>query len=180
MKAIANIATLAIIISCNNTSTTTTSETLATKLPEKPTSIDAVHATLKGKNYKTINAGTISPFEMDKDNPYEWQDKLQDTSAKKYLSENMEFTLNFTNDTSVTVFDDGEQSQGTYRIDTTATEDHPTGMKLKLSYMSKMFGSEPSLLTFTYLINGISDKQLFLQTPREVNNRKVVVLMEAR
>jgi len=181
MKAIAIIATLMIVISCNNTTTTTaTSESSTAKLPEKPGSIEAVHATLKGKSYKTINAGTVSPFEMDKDNPYEWQDKLQDTSAKKYLSENMAFKLNFLNDSSVTVFDDGEEKQGTYRVDTTATEDYPTGTKLKLSYMSSMFGTVPSLLTFTYLVNGINDKQLFLQTPREVNNRKVVVLMEAK
>jgi hypothetical protein len=177
MRLIAAISVLIIICSCNNNSSSET--TASSTLPARPGSIESVQASLKGKNFKAVNAGTVSSFEMDKDNPYEWQDRMQDSTAKNYMKERMGFRLNFLNDTAVIVFDDNQEKTGTWKIDTT-TEDGMQGMKLRISVMDFTFGNEMMPVTYTYVINGISDKQLFLLTPRDFNRRKIVVLMEAK
>ena len=177
MRFFAFICFLMIILSCNNNS----SPADASALPGKPGTIESVEASLKGKNFKTINAGTLSPFEMDKDNPYEWQDKMTDSFTKKNLAEQMSFSLHFLNDTAVTIFDDGQEKQGTYIVDTTTNGDEQPGVKLRIAHMEFGNGSNDMMkVTYTYPVNGISDKQLLLLTPRDINRRKVVVLMEAK
>jgi hypothetical protein len=176
MKIISAIALVMFVISCNNETTTT--DSTSTKLPAKPGSIQTVMETLKGKNYKTINAGTVSPFEMDKDNPFEWQDKITDSFTRNNLKEQMSFRLHFLNDSSVTLFDEGQERQGSYILDTTTYGDEAPGIKLRIAHMQLGMGTDSMKETYTYPVNGISDKQLFLQTPREINRRKVVVLME--
>jgi hypothetical protein len=178
MKIISAIALVMFIISCNNTTTTSTTDSSTVKLPAQPGSMQTVMETLKGKNYKTINAGTVSPFEMDKDNPFEWQDKITDSFTRNNLKEQMDFRLHFLNDTAVTFFDEGQEKQGSYILDTTTYGDEAPGIKLRIAHIQLGMGTDSMKVTYTYPVNGISDKQLFLQTPREINRRKVVVLME--
>ena|SRR5437868_3578394 len=181
MKTIAAICLLALTWSCNSNPSSADATAAASKLPAKPGSIETVQAGLKGKNFKTVNAGTMSPFEMDKNNPYEWQDKITDTFTKKNLADQMSFSLNFLNDTAVTIFDDGKEKQGAWKVDTITNGDEPTGVKLRVSHMDLGFGSNDSMkVTYTYPISGMNDKQLLLLTSRDINNRKVVVLMEAK
>jgi len=176
MRSIAAVCSLVLIGSCNSNSTSEGSS----KLPGKPGSIQAVEASLKGKNFKTVDVGTVSPFQMDKDNPYEWQDNMKDSSAKPYLTERMSFSLHFLNDTGVTIFDDGQEKLGTYKVDTITNGDEPPGIKLRIAHTEYGFGNDLVTVTYTYPVNGINDKQLFLLTPRDFNRRKIVVLMEAK
>ena len=93
----------------------------------------------------------------------------------------MSFSLNFLNDTAVIVFDEGQEKQGTWKVDTITNGEEPTGVKLRISHMDLGFGSNDSMkVTYTYPVSGMNDKQLLLLTPRDINRRKVVVLMEAK
>jgi hypothetical protein len=177
MRSITASIFLIILFSCH----TKTDSHSNSSLPEKPGSVETVQTSLKGKNFKTINADTLSPFEMDKDSPYEWQDKITDSFTKKNLAEQLSFSLHFLNDTAVTIFNDGQEKQGTYIADTTTNGDEQPGVKLRISHMEFGNGSNDMMkVTYTYPVNGISDKQLLLLTPRNINRRKVVVLMEAK
>jgi hypothetical protein len=148
-------------------------------LPEAPASIKAVQDEVKGKKYKAERAGTHSVFENDKEiawlNP-----KDEDKFEKEIEDESKSLQLEFINDTSVTVIAKDKIYNGTYVVNDTTKEDEKSGIKLRISYVDEefKFGDGPaSLVTYTYLVEGISDKNLLLETPRSMNRRKIVVLM---
>lgn len=171
------LAVATLVISCSN------DKKNETAVPAKPASIDAVKQFVKGKNYQTKRVATVSPFDMDKENPYEWMDEMKDTSTffKNYLNERMSFTLNFVNDTSVVMSDEGKTINGTFRIDNETKEEEKEGIKLRISYADSSMnfpGATGSMImTSTYLVAGADEKSLLLETPRSYNNRKIAALL---
>jgi len=162
------------------------SEHKPVSLPAKPGSPGTVKNAIQGKLYKTIKAGTLSPFEMDKKNPYEWTDDMKDTSSmfRNFFADRMKFILHFINDTAVNFMDEGKHIEATYSIDSLIKEDEKPGVKLRISYEDKdnsfnMGDMGPVRLTYTYIVAGADDKQLLLETPRSYNDRKVIVLMSS-
>jgi hypothetical protein len=170
-----------IIISCTNNS----KGTAAMALPSKPASIDAVLNIIKQKNYKAEKIATLSPFEMDKENPYDWFDEKKDTSsfAKRFLNERLSMKLQFKNDTAVLFIEDNKTIEGTYKLDTIINEEEKPGIKFRISYpdssMSFPGVTEPMIMTYTFNVLGIDEKNLMLETPRSYNNRKIAVLLKA-
>lgn len=148
-------------------------------LPEAPASIKAVQDELKGKKYKTEKAGTHSPFKDDK--TVEWlEPKADDKFEKGIADDSKTLQLEFSNDTAVTVNYKSKTYIGTYVIDDVAGEEERPGIKLRVSYVDEdfKFGDGPATkVTYTYIVEGINDKSLLLETPRSMNNRKIVVLM---
>jgi hypothetical protein len=167
-------AVLAFVFVCSCSSKTGTNA-----LPAAPASVKAVLDGLKGNKYKTEKAGTHSVFENDKS--IEWlEPKKEDKFETQIVDEAKTLMLDFVNDTSVIVTYKDKKNTGTYKADDTAKEDEKPGIKLRISYVDEefKFGDGPaSMVTYTYIVEGISDKNLLLETPRSMNNRKIVVLM---
>ena len=170
-----------IFISCTNNS----KETAATALPSKPASIDAVLSIVKQKKYTAEKIATLSPFEMDKENPYDWFDDKKDTSsfAREFLAERLNMSLKFINDTAVRLMEEGKETTGLYKLDTIIIEEENPGIKLRISYpdssMSFPGVTSPMIMTYTFNVLGINEKNLLLETPRSYNNRKVAVLLKS-
>jgi hypothetical protein len=155
------------------------SKTNSDILPQPPASVKAVLDELKGKKYQAEKAGTHSVFENDKE--IEWLNpKKEDEFEKKIADEAKTLRLDFVNDTAVTVTVKDKTYSGTYKADNEVKEDEKPGIKLRISYIDEefKFGDGPATeVTYTYLVEGISDKNLLLETPGSMNRRKIVVLM---
>lgn len=155
-------------------------------MPAAPASADVASASLKGKKYKTARVGLLSPFKMDAENPYQWFDEMKDTSSffTSYRDERMQLQLHFSNDTTATIMDSGKTIPATYHVDDTPEDDEKPGIRIRMSYednsMSPFPGQTgPMVLTVTYRIIGVDDKQLLVETPNGFNQRKVVALLQA-
>ncbi|MBL7740413.1 MAG: hypothetical protein JNK14_14445 [Chitinophagaceae bacterium] len=150
-----------------------------TALPGAPVSVKAVQDEVKGKRYKAEKAGTHSPFKDDK--TIEWlEPKAEDKFEKGIADDSKTLQLEFFNDTSVTVNYKSKSYTGTYVVDEVTGEEERPGIKLRVSYIDEEFklGDGPATkVTYTYIVDGLNDKSLLLETPRSMNNRKIVVLM---
>ena len=148
-------------------------------LPDVPASLKAVQDEIKGQKYKTEKVGIHSLISSDA--AVNWlEPKKEEEFEKKTVDEVKTFQVNFVNDTSVIVMMKDKTYNGTYAADTVTKEDERPGVKLRISYVDDefKFGNGPaSLVTYTYVVEGIDDKNLLLQTPRSMNDRKIVVLM---
>ncbi|MEI9946511.1 MAG: hypothetical protein WDN26_20100 [Chitinophagaceae bacterium] len=177
MKIVLMALAAAFIVACNS------NKDAETSIPPKPSSIEAVKQLVKGKKYRTQKVATVSPFEMDKEKPYEWMDEMKDTSTffKKHLADRMKFTLNFVNDTAVMMNDEEKIINGTYNLDTKTGEEEKEGIKLRISYPDSSMNFPGStgvmIMTATYFVAGADEKSILLETPRSYNNRKVAILL---
>jgi hypothetical protein len=69
----------------------------------------------------------------------------------------------------------------TYVITDEAKDDTPPGIRLELNGGTDEFKDMGiTTATFTYFVLAANEKQLLLQTPNEVNSRKVILLLEAK
>lgn len=147
--------------------------------PQPPSSVKAVQDEVKGKKYKAEKAGVHSLISTDKE--VKWEDpKTEGEFEKKTMDEAKSLQLDFKNDTAVTVVSKNKTYEGTYSVDDVATEDQKPGIKLRISYVDEefKFGDGPaSKVTYTYIVEGISNKSLLLVTPQSLNDRKMVLLM---
>jgi hypothetical protein len=161
------------------TTNSCSSRTAQNALPEAPASVKAVKDEVKGKKYKVGKAGTHSLISTDKE--IQWlEPKKEDAFEKEIADESKSLQLDFMNDTLVTVLVKDKTYKGTYAVDDIVKEDEKPGIKIRISYVDEefKFGDGPaSLVTYTYIVEGISDKSLLLETPRSMNRRKIVVLM---
>ena len=128
---------------------------------------------------------TISPFVMDKENPYEWMDGKKDSSAltMQFRNDRLQMKMKFLSDSIVSLTDDYKTTEVAYRFDTTPGPPKKGNMALLLSMPNKSMTmpgmTEPMMMTYTYNIHGADDNRLFLETPRSFNNQKVMVLLKA-
>jgi hypothetical protein len=154
-------------------------------LPDAPASVKAVQDEIKGKKYKAEKAGTHSVFANDKE--IEWLEPKKDTSNQlnkfenQIVDEAIRLQFDFVNDTSVTVIMKDKTYYGTYIINDTTKEDEKPGVKLRISYVDEefKFGNGPaSMVTYTYLVEGIGEKNILVQSPGSMNNKNIVLLMK--
>jgi len=182
MKSLAWFVSLTIIFfSCSSNDQKITTPSL----PPKPVLPDAVLGIIKGKNYTAEKIATLSPFEMDAKNHYDWFDEKKDTSSftKTFLKERMGMQLRFKNDSAVSLIDDNKTTEATYKLDTIIKEEEKPGIKLRIRYSDSSMSfpgvTEPMIMTYTFNVLGIDEKRLLLETPRSYNNRKVATLLKA-
>ena len=157
-------------------------------IPAAPVSVADANKLIKGKRYSTIKLGVLSPFIYDTANPVNWQIQKEDTSKffRDYATKQLTFTLIFSNDSACTYFDTDNDKiiNGTYSIDNDAKlgyDEEKPGIKLRIKYADSLdFGGvkTAAAMTQSFLIQGINDKELLLQTSRSINNRKLVVWMK--
>jgi hypothetical protein len=160
-------------------STACSSKTGSASLPARPASAKAVQDGLKGNKYKAEKAGTHSPFKDDTEIGWIMTGKETDFE-RKIANEATSLQLHFTNDTTVLVSANNKTYNGTYFADDKQGEDETPGIRLRISYIDEEFAfgnATPESITYTYIVEGINDKSLLLETPRSMNNRKIVVLM---
>lgn len=176
-------AVLAIVMFCSSCNNKKSSNPIPSSLPMAPVSAEAIRNWVQSNTYTTDKVATISGFAMDSTNPYTW---FSDTAGvsnfeKKFIAERKAFTLAFTNDSVVSIHDEGKTWTSAYRIDSSRHDEEQAGWKLRLSYPDSSLdfpgGSGISIITATYPILGIDQQQLLLATPRSYNQRKIAVLM---
>jgi hypothetical protein len=147
-------------------------------LPAAPASVAAVKKILNGTSYKADKAG-FRLFSTDKE--IKWlEPKPEDKMEKEVVGKVKTTQLNFVNDTSCLVVIAGKDYSGTYVVDDTITYEEKPGIKIRISYVDEefKFGDGPaSMVTYTYIVEGISDKKLLLQTPRSLNSKNIIILM---
>lgn len=158
----------------------------AVTIPKAPVSAESIQKEIKGNEYATSQLALASPFELETTPSYDWMEDMKDTTEffKKYYSERKKFSLSFLNDSAATIFDDDKTINGTYKIDNQKNEGEKDGFKLRISYvdtsMSFPGATEPMVMTSSFTITGIDESALFLELPREYNNRKVLALMKKK
>jgi hypothetical protein len=171
--------TVVVIYSCSN------SDKPVSRVPAYPASQAVAKELVKGKKFTTSEVATISPFVMDKENPYQWIDGKKDSSAYtlNFRDERLKMKMDFLNDSTVSITDDGKTLQAAYHFDTLVGPPKKGNIVLLLkipdSTMSIPGMTGPVMMTYTYNVHGADDKRLLLETPRSINNQKVVVLMKA-
>jgi len=157
-------------------------------VPGAPKDLGTVKTTLVGKNYEMNQAGVLSPFKMDADNPIEWFSTEKDTSRffKDFLDDVMKTSFAFSNDSVVNFVSGKTSATGKWKLDEEQGEDEKPGIKLRITYedTTGSFGfgnsTEPMEMTFTYLVSGLGENSLLLELPREYNRRKVVALLNKK
>ena len=165
-----------LIIACGNKKTAS--------LPPAPKSIDSVSKTIIGKKYKAADLALISTLISDKNNPYEWFDEIKDTTPyfRNYEKQKMKFAIHFINDTLAEVTDELATNNAVWKLDDQPKNDETTGIFLRLKTIkdepSSPGQTSKSTITFSYKVLGIDEKQLFLQTPNVINNRKMATVMK--
>jgi hypothetical protein len=164
------------IFGCGNTKTV--------NLPPAPANADAVFKTITGKKFKAAELALVSNLAADKNNPYEWFDEIKDTTPyfRNYEKQKMKFEINFINDTSAEITDEAGVNKADWKIDNQPKSDETAGLFLRLSMerQEKLVPGQvsSSMVTFSYKVLGIDDKQLFLQTPNMFNSKKIAALMK--
>jgi len=155
-------------------------------IPTAPVSVESIQKEIKDKQYFTSRLALASPFELETKPSYDWMEDMKDTTEffKNYYSERKKFSLSFLNDTAATIFDDDKTINGTYKIDNEKNEGEKDGFKLRISYvdtsMSFPGATEPMVMTSSFTITGIDENEIFLELPREYNNRKVLALLKKK
>jgi hypothetical protein len=180
MKQFFSLFAMALVIySCSS------SDKPVSRFPAYPASSAVVIEFVKGKSFSAAEVGTISPFALDKENPYEWMDGKKDSSnlLMSFRDVRLKMKMKFLNDSIVAVTDDNKTIEGAYRFDTLAGPPKKGNIVLLVkvpdSSMSFPGMTGPVMMTYTYNVHGADDKRLLLETPRSYNNQKVVVMMKA-
>jgi hypothetical protein len=155
-----------------------------TPMPEAPASSGAAATLLAGKTWTVTRIGTVSPHGAEGKLTYEWLDEMKevDDFTKKNLSELAGMQLKFVNDTLANVTgvpDSPLEQKYSITIDENVDLSAPI---LQFSYEGESLfgGDEKMMMTYSYPIYGINEKSLVLGTPRSVNDRPVVVMLEVK
>lgn len=151
------------------------------KTPAPPVNSKAVQEFLKGKKLTVKQVGFYSNTSLNANRDVEWLDLAGEKSemVKTAAEEEKSLTLQFLNDTSVTVNKKAKQFTGTFEISDKAEENEQPGIRLKLTYPDPEFGfgGTPMEVTYSYLVAGLDTKSILLETPRTINRQKLLSLM---
>ncbi|HEX2630253.1 MAG TPA: hypothetical protein VHM26_14600 [Chitinophagaceae bacterium] len=184
MKPVSLIAIALIVLTACNNNNKTGETTGSPKTPAAPASSEAIHNFITSHTYITERMAAISGFAMDSADPYAWYADTAGLSSfeKEYLIQQKAFQLQFTSDSTATIYDEGKSRASTYKIDSSIHEGEKAGWKLRFSYPDSSMSFPGStgimIMTATYPVLGIDQQRLFLETPRSFNQRKVAVLMK--
>ena len=157
------------------------------ELPAAPATPAGVKNSIGGKSYTVETIGLLSPFHGD--SSINWNILKEDTTAffKKWAAEQMVFTAAFSKDSSSEFYSpfDKKKTTGTYSVDSDPNlgYDEPRpGIKLRLKYLGSMGFSDDntkSVMTLSFLVRGVNEKELVLETGQSFNERPLVVWMKS-
>ncbi len=119
--------------------------------------------------------------EMSTDKKIEWFGSTSENEMeKKVVGKAISTGFHFLNDTACLVIMEGKNYSATYIVDDEARQDETAGIRIRISYEDNEFSfadGSASMVTYTYLVEGISDKNLLLETPRSLNRKNIILLM---
>ena len=161
-------------------------------LPAKPKDVNSVQTLIKGKKYTTQKLGFYDIIIVDGEKGVKWIDiaakkkerKAPNDIELKAIEEEMQFGVQFVNDTAATVFVRDTSFAATYVVnDVVGQYDQvKEGIKIRLTYTDPSFsfgGGEPMEMTVTYVVIGADDKRLLVQTPRTIDRKPLISLLKA-
>jgi hypothetical protein len=160
------------------------SKPAVTEVPMVPISTDATSKILSGKNWVTTRTGVLSRFSEDGKPTYEWLDEMKepDKFIIETLAEVATIQFKMVNDTLANV--SGVKDVPTdqkYRVEAGGEEDMSSVvLKFNFEGPNPFGGDDKMMLTYSYPVLGVSAKALVLGTPRAVNDRSIVVMMEVK
>ncbi len=183
MKSILSLTPLALsflVISCSSGT-----KEIPT-LPPPPASVKAVADYIKSNYYDVLKAGFYSNLSINDKREIEWVDtaKEENSVIKKSVRDELLLRLQFGEDSTMSVHKKDTSYAATYKIDDVRDEkeEGQPGIKLRISYRdpSFSFGNETPLVTYTWVILGMNEKYLLLQTPQTINQKKLISLLKMR
>ncbi len=178
MKQIIFFACLFSVIACSNDGPDSKP---VINLPAAPASMDEVKKKLGGNAYETEEVGFIQTF-MGKQEPPVWSGEMNDSSKmfREFVGDRKKFSLQFLTDSTVKVVEEGKSIAAQYELD----KDTSNAILLLVKYEDESFsfpGAEgPMMMTYTYKIRGIDDNKIFLELPRNYNQRTIANLMKKK
>lgn len=184
MKPVSLIAAALLLLTACNNNKKTDPALSKPGTPAAPASGEAIQNAIKSRTYTTERMAAVSGFAMDSSDPYTWYSDTTGLSSfeKEYITQQKAFQLQFTSDSTATIYDEGKSRASIYKIDSSIHEGEKAGWKLRFNYpdssMSFPGSTGVMIITATYPVVGIDQQYLFLETPRSFNQRKVAVLMK--
>ncbi|MGZ5255940.1 MAG: hypothetical protein ACXWCT_16140 [Flavitalea sp.] len=178
MKQFIFVACLFTLMACNNEITEKKS---VTRLPPAPASLEAVKGKLVPHAYETEEVGFFQTF-MGRQEPPIWSGDMKDTSKifRDFVADRKKFSLQFLTDSTVNVVEEGKAIAAQYELE----KDTSNAILLLVKYEDESFsfpGAEgPMMMTYTYKINGIDDKRILVELPRNYNQRTIAILMKKK
>ena len=173
------ISTCLIILIIFVTGCTVKKETI----PAAPNGTKAVQDFVKSKKLTVKSLGFFDNFSVNDKKEVKWIDmaKEKDEMTKEVANEEMTFSLQFINDTAAIVLKKGGSFTATYSVvelKEKEGEDEP-GVRLKLTYLDPemSFGGVASAATYSFVVLGLDDKRMMLQTPRSINRQPLISIM---
>jgi hypothetical protein len=163
--------------------------------PAAPTTAAAALTGLQGKTYKVEKMGLLSRFKMDTINPVNWD--IKDTSSfyKNYAKSQSGLVFTFSKDSAVNFLNPDGSSffnpgpakmiKAIFTTDNDAklqNDEEKPGIKLRIVYNDSLdFGGTKtaSKMTQSFLIRGMNEKELIVETGNAFNEQKVVLWMKA-
>ncbi len=167
------------------------------KLPAKPESLSSVKTLVQGKKYTTQKTGFYGSLTVNGQTEMNWIDlsekkkqlakdsnNITAEAELKAAEREMKFGVQFVTDSTATVFSNDASFPATYTIDNVVDDysKDKESVKLRLRYAdpSFAFGNEPAMeMTFTFLVQGANDTYLLLQTPRTINRKPLISLLQS-
>ena len=152
-------------------------------IPAAPTSLQQVKDFIKGKELQVIKAGQYGMTILNDEPEIEWIDTTvqKNRLTLRLMNELGNWRMKFLNDTACTIISNETKYTGTWTLDDQAEEDEKPGIHLRLKYEDPEFNAgifEGSPVTYTYIVKAVSEKNILLELPRELNRRKLVSLLK--
>ena len=159
----------------------------ATHLPDPPTSAKQVDAFIKGKKFDVVKVGFYGALTINDKTEMEWIDTTEskDRITLDVMNQLDNWELHIGTDTSATVISKGKPISASWTIDDKEDPvmDENKGIRLRTKYVDPDFSfgnAEPMEVTYSYVVKGISENELLLELPREINRRKLIALLKAK
>lgn len=163
------------------------------KVPASPSSIADIQQFISGKTWKVVDLGIVTATVSAEAQVVENTSKIVRPAAVRWLGEEKELgafekdileqeklvTMQFNADSAAILKGMKLSGKQQYYLTDKKEEDNLEGIKLKISGETEMFGSQ-STITYTYFILGASEDKLYVLSPRDINRKQVVVLLEAK
>lgn len=154
-------------------------------LPNPPASAKQVEALLKEKKFSVKDLGFYGALSINDKTEMNWIDttREENTMVKKVYRDLINWQMHFGADSSGTVVSDGAPYASRWWVDDQADTDEAPAIRIRCAYTDPAFrfgDSEPVAITFSYVVKGISENQLLLELPRDVDRRKLIALMELK
>jgi hypothetical protein len=163
------------------------------KTPPIATSAEDSYKLIVGKTWNLSDMGIATSMGivelkvMDEGAKYErpatvnWYGEAKDLSdfEKEIFEEDKQISLTLNADNTASSIGLNMEGEVTYEIVSETSDEGIYGIALNLSFEDEMFGNV-STMTSSYYVLGASETKLYLLSPRTINDKKVVLLLESK